>query len=203
MTVPELESALVEFVAMNTHELRFRSNEQTASKVAPQVYSGYIPRNQVGEVIPGEITQYPAVIVRAKSGVQSDEYEKVTVEFLIGCFDDTRDQQGYRDVMQLIERLKQRLREQSVVRQRFPLRLPLNWQINQRQKAAGAITYNEYPYFFGEIQCDFQLPVMVSQYDSTYMSPDAGEGRYDWPMLERGEILEEVIGNGGETKSNE
>jgi hypothetical protein len=191
MTVPELEDALVEFVAMNTSELRYRSNEMTAGVIAPRVYSGFIARNQVGEIIPGDITTYPAIVIRAKQGVQSQEYEKVTVEMLVGCFDDTKDQQGYRDVMQLVERLKQRIREQSVIRQKFPVRLPLNWQVNKRSSSAGGpSSYNEYPYWFGEIQVDFQLPIPATQYDANSLSTDSGVGRYDVPMLEQVEHYE-------------
>lgn len=184
MTAAELDTILVEFIEMNTSELRYRSNEMAVGTSAPQVYSGFIPRNQVGEVIPGEIGFYPAIIVKTKLGVQSMEYEKVTVEIIIACFDDSLDQQGYRDVMQLIERVKQRLREQSIVRRKLPVRLPLNWQISQRSKGMGAPTsYNEFPYFFGEIQVDFQFPVPESQYVFDNMTPESGGGRFDVPML--------------------
>ena len=70
MTVFELESALVEFIAMNTAELRYRSNEQTLEVIPPQVYSGYVPRDEVGSIIAGDITLYPAIIVSAQNGVQ-------------------------------------------------------------------------------------------------------------------------------------
>jgi hypothetical protein len=185
MTVPELEDALVEFIAMNTHELRYRSNADSGEPIAPHVYTTFIPRNQVGEIIPGEITTYPAIIVRARQGVQATEYERVTVELLIGVFDDSLNQQGSRDCLQLIERIKQRLREQSIVRSRFPIRMPLNWQINKRASAGPTGEYNSFPYFFGEMQIDFELPVPTSQYDVDRMTPDVMEGRFNVPYIEK------------------
>lgn len=185
MTANELDDYLVEFIGRNTYELRYRSNEMTDAMVAPQVYAAFIPRNQVGEIIAGEITAYPAVIVRTKSGVESQEYEKVTVELLICIFDDTiKPQQGYKDVIQLIYRIKSRLKEQGILRTKFPLRLPVNWQVNQRSKSMGSPTsYNEFPYYFGEMQMDFEVRLPTSQYEATTMTPDVAQGRYDTSMI--------------------
>lgn len=180
MTTPELEDALVEFLAMNTSELRFRSNIETDEEIAPHVYCTFIPRNVVGEIIVGEITTYPAIIVRARAGVQAIDHEMVTVEIIIGTFDDRLNQQGGRDCLNLVERIKQRLREQSIVRERFPIRMPLNWQVNKRiSSGSQGGEYNAYPYFFAEMQVDFALPVMASQFETDTMSPDSLPGRFN------------------------
>lgn len=177
MSAPELEDALVEFIAQNTHELRYRSNNETDETVPPFVYTAFVPRNQVGEVIPGMITTYPAVIVRARQGTQTVDYEVITVEILIGVYDDELDQQGSRYVLNLVQRIKDRIREQSIIRQRYRLSFPLNWQVNKRTPKSN--DYNSFPYFFAEMQIDFQDSVMGSQYESTSMSPDVSEGRYN------------------------
>jgi hypothetical protein len=175
MIVAELEEALVEFIAQNTTELvRFKSNEHTDEFVPPQVYRGFVGRDQVGALIPGDITKYPAVVVRAKMGVQAVDYEDVTVELIIGTFDDSLDQQGYLDCMNIVERIKGRLREMSVIRTRFPIRLPLNWQINK--------AVNVGSYYFAEMQVDFHVPVAATQYDATTMTPDLMEGKYNAGM---------------------
>jgi hypothetical protein len=186
MTVPDLEDALVEFIAANTYELRYYSNQEARVKMAPLVYCAFIPRDTVGDIVVGEVTKYPSIIVRAKSGVQSREYggyELVTVELLIGVFDDTLNQQGSRDCLQIIERIKQRVVESSVIRQRFPLRLPLNWQINKKQSSGPAGDYNAYPYYFGEMQLLFHMPLPSNQYEATFMSSDGSMGRLDVPAV--------------------
>jgi hypothetical protein len=130
----------------------------------------------VGEIEPGMITTYPAVVVRAKQGVQATNYERVTVELLIGTWDDTVDQQGSRDCLNLVTRIKDRLRETDIIRQRFKVTMPLNWQINKR---AGTGEYNSYPFYFAEMQVDFEMLVPGNQYEATTMSVDSGEGRLE------------------------
>jgi hypothetical protein len=180
MTVFELESALVEFIAMNTAELRFFSNEQTVETISPQVYSGYIPRDEVGAIIPGEITVYPAIIVSAQNGVQDLDCETVTVNITIGCFDGELDQQGYRDCCNLVQRLKDRFRETDILREKFALskaRFLLTWQMNKKYGGSGGA--NSYPYFFAEMQINFDLPVPSTQYDLGIWDGDVTPGRYN------------------------
>jgi hypothetical protein len=173
MIVFELEEALVEFITQNTREYLFYSNEESDEMVPPAVWSGYIPRDQVGAVIPGDISTYPAIIVNSRRGTQlappDSEREIVEVEILIGCFDKIRDQQGFRDCMNIVQKLKDRFREQDWIRERFPLRLPLKWEVN---RFYGGGTSNYFPYFFGDMFLQFELPVMASQYDVDISTPD-------------------------------
>jgi hypothetical protein len=180
MSAPELEDALVEFIAMNTHELRYKSNNETDETVPPAVYAAFIPRNQVGEVIHGMITTYPAIIVRARQGTQTVDYEVITMEILIGVFDEGLDQQGSRDCLNLVQRIRDRIREQSIIRERYRLAFPLNWQVNKR---AGGEGYNSFPYYFAEMQIDFHDTVMGSQYEATTMTPDISPGKYNVPAF--------------------
>jgi hypothetical protein len=192
MTIFQLEDALVEFVIQNTSELRYVSNNESGtdidSMIAPRVWAGYIPRNSVGAILPGEITTYPAIILSAKRGVQPlhDGWnsEMVDVEMVIGLYDPlavegadvVQDQQGYRDIQNLVQRLKDRFREVSIIRERFPIRMPLKWEIN-RFFGGEATTY--FPYYFGDMLLTFELPVMTSQYDVDKMTADTTPGRYN------------------------
>lgn len=182
MTAPELEDALVEFIQQNTYELRYKSNAESIILSAPQVRVGFIPRDEVGSIIPGAISSYPMVIVRAKEGVQSWEHEAITIEVLIGTFDDSLDQQGGRDCLQIIERIKSRIREKSIVRDRFDIHMPLNWETNLKTQRIGNTDYNTFPYYFGEMQLLFHIPVPTSQYDANIGTGDVMEGRYDVPI---------------------
>ncbi len=156
--------------------MRFRSNVETEEMVAPHVYAAFIPRNTIGEVEPGMITTYPAVVVRVKQGVQATEYERLTVELLIGVWDDSLDQQGSRDCLNLVTRIKNRLRESDIIRQRYPIRMPLNWQINKRAASGPTGDYNSYPYYFAEMQIDFEISTRANQFEATTMSTDSGQG---------------------------
>lgn len=184
MSAPELEDALVEFIKMNTHELRYKSNNETDEEVPPAVYAAFIPRNEVGAVIPGMITTYPAVIVRARQGVHTVDHEVITIELLIGVYDEGLDQTGSRYCLNLVERIKTRIREQSIIRQRYRLDFPLNWQVNKRgSKGGGGGDYSAFPYYFAEMQIDFHDSVPASQYETTSNTPDVNVGRYNVPMF--------------------
>lgn len=177
MTVFELESALVEFIAAQTAEFLLRSNEQTDEMICPRVYSGFVPRDEVGAIIPGEITVYPAIVVNAQNGMQQLDREIVTVSIIIGCFDDGLDQQGYRDCCNIVQRLKDRFREADIIREAFSLSREsflLNWQLNRRGYVQGS---NSYPYFFAEMQINFELPVMMTQFDVGIWDGDKTAGR--------------------------
>jgi hypothetical protein len=176
MTVFELEDALVEFFAQNTNDYLFYSNEQTDEMVPPRVWAGFIPRDQVGAIIPGAITTYPAIILCARRGTQSIDHEIVEVEVAIGAFDKGLEQQGFRDVTNMVQRLKDRLREVDIIRERFPIRMPLKWEIN---KFVGGSSTNYFPYFFGEMLLAFELPVMTSQYDVDILTGETTPGRYN------------------------
>jgi hypothetical protein len=178
MTVFELESALVEFIQGNLSDLRFPSNEQTAAMIVPRVYTGYIPRDEVGAIIPGEITVYPAVIVSAQSGAQQLDKEVVTVSITIGCFDAGLEQQGYRDCCDIVQRLKDRLREADIIRERFALskeQFLLSWQMNPKINGVAAV--NSFPYFFADMQVNFELPVKMTQFDVGAWDGDETPGR--------------------------
>jgi hypothetical protein len=175
----ELEDALVEFIYQNTYELkRFRWSEVDSSLVAPNVFSGFVGRNEVGERDVTGIKRYPAVIINVQKGGPSDtpwESELVSASVVIGTIDFNKDQQGYRDCLLLVERIGDRIREQSVLRQRFPLRMPINWDINRTYTSG----QNSFPYFFGDMELIFELPVMESQFMVTAYTGDHLRGTYD------------------------
>jgi hypothetical protein len=178
MTIFELQDAVVEFCAQNTGDFLLRSNESSGGEmVPPRVWGGFIPRNEVGAVLPGEITTYPAIIVQVSKGTQTEEdSDLVEVDVLIGAFDDNKDQQGFKDVINLIQRLKDRVSEVSIIRERFPRRLPIKWQVNRYVGGTGT---NYYPYFFGEMAFMFELPTFVSQYDVDVLTGETTPGRYN------------------------
>lgn len=183
MTIFELEDAVVEFIGQNTSEMRFRSNEQSGATVPPRVYSGYAPRDEVGAINAGDISTYPAIIVSAQAGNQTemDGFDEVTVGIIVGCFDDSLDQQGYRDCVNLVQRLKDRLCEINIIRERFPVRPPIVWKLNPRGREGAT---NAYPYFFAEMTVGFGLPINENQFNCTVGDGDITPGRYNaWPEL--------------------
>jgi len=175
----ELIDALVEFIGQNTSELerfRFREGESFVNNlIAPNVFAGFVPRNEVGEIDPTGWKRYPAIIVcfrgvDASDGADAWKSESSTLEIVIGTFDDNKDHQGYRDPILLAERIDDRLREQSILRQRFILEMPISWTLNK---------WNTFPYWFASMTVHFTLPVPESQYMSTAFTGETLGGTYD------------------------
>jgi hypothetical protein len=176
VTISELEDAVTEFVKANTSDFRFASNEETTELVEPHVWSGFIPRDAVGEIAPGDISTYPAIIVNVNAGEMVINQETTAINIIVGCYDANRDQQGYRDCANVVQRLKDRFREVDIIRERFIWTPPLNWTINRRLGNEGM---NAFPYFFADMTVHFLLPVMMTQYDVTAVDGDVTPGRYN------------------------
>ena len=52
--------------------------------------------------------------------------------------------------------------------------MPLTGRLIKEFRASGqGGEYNAYPYYFAEMQVNFELPVMASQFETDYMSPDS------------------------------
>ena len=137
----------------------------------------------MGAILAGDISTYPAIIVSAQAGNQAelDGYDEVTVAIIIGCYDGSLDQQGYRDCVNLVQRLKDRFCEVNIIRERFPVFPPITWRLNPR---GGAGATNVYPYFFAEMTVAFGLPVNENQFNCTVGDGDITPGRYNtWPEL--------------------
>lgn len=66
-----------------------------------------------------------------------------------GC---SEDYQGYRDVVNLIEKVKQHLLRRRVIDEKFELRLPVQWVFPEEEN---------YPYYFGGLLLNFTLPGMT------------------------------------------
>lgn len=181
MTIFELEDALTEFFIQNTRDYLLRSNELSDLTTPPKVWSGFIPRNQVGAIIPGDISTYPCIIINSRRGSTevngSDSgQDTVQVEVIMGAFDNTLDQQGYRDALNFVQRMRDRLIQISIIRERFPLLHPIKWEVNRFYGGEGT---NYFPYFFAEMLLMFALPIMVNQYDVDYATGETTPGMYN------------------------
>jgi hypothetical protein len=176
MTIYQLEDAVTEFVQANTSDFRFASNDETEELSEPRVWSGFVPRDEVGAIVPGDISTYPAIVVNTSAGEMAIDQELATVSVIVCCFDKNRDQQGYRDCVNVVQRLKDRFREVDIIRERFIWTPPLSWSINRRLGGPGM---NTFPYFFADMTAHFLLPVMTTQYDVTAVDGDVTPGRYN------------------------
>jgi len=79
--------------------------EQTLEgKVKPEVYAGYIPLTVTGEILPG-VVKIPSVIVQAQDSAYSWDGGSGTVRLLVATYSQSQNRQGYRDALNLAERI--------------------------------------------------------------------------------------------------
>lgn len=96
---------------------------------------------------------FPYVVIRVMDGEtqeNQDQGDESTCQicFIIGVYDDNDNYQGYKDVMNIIEKIKQRLFTKKYYNNQFELIKPFKWTI-----------YDEdtYPYYFGGIETHWKM----------------------------------------------
>lgn len=130
-----------------------------------QELSGVLLKNEKGELVnlniypqnlpakkgKNDINHFPYVVIRAMEGEDSAEDGDNTckVGFIIGTYDDADNYQGYKEVMNLIEKIRHRLYTKRVYNNQFTLDYPFKWLIHDE---------DTYPYYFGGIETHWTIP---------------------------------------------
>ncbi|MEK4883670.1 hypothetical protein NST81_02915 [Bacillus sp. FSL W8-0223] len=102
---------------------------------------------------------FPFVIVKLLEGEQKGEQDEqneniTTVGFVIGTFDDDNQNQGYRDVTQIINKIVEVLKKEPVINRRFTLKYPLKWRILEEETD---------PYYYGAVETSWSMPAYDRQ----------------------------------------
>lgn len=178
MTGLNLLDALVE----KLREL-FRNYELTAKSGLLQtvrVFAQYLPQPQAVTVNTDDSTDkatepqgysatdiesnFPCVIVKLDEVVDREEgvidATRVNVRILVGIYDESPDCQGYRDVMNIIETIRQELLTlpNRVLNKRYRLEMPLNSYLFEEQT---------WPIYFGQIESVWETgrPLMPKNFN--------------------------------------
>ena len=90
---------------------------------------------------------FPCVIVKFDEGVDKEENApdatRISVRILIGAYDPSPDEQGYRDVMNIMEKVRLELLSDRLLNRRYRLEMPFKWYLFEDQP---------WPIFFGQIE---------------------------------------------------
>ena len=172
MIALHLQDALVAHLQsiFSNYALPTKSSAEKNVKVFPQ----YLPRPKGPTVKPrGEIEEkeeaeevygpedfeenFPCVIVKFDEGIDKEENApdatRINVRILIGAYDPSPDEQGYRDVMNTMETIRQALLIDRYLEHRYRLEMPFKWYLFEDQP---------WPVFFGQIETVWETgrPVM-------------------------------------------
>ena len=135
MTPAMLVSAVVREVEAATANYRMKAEGQADKKVS--VYAQHIPDDEFKDD-----TYYPLVIVSWQKTEDMTEPEKVGSEATIGLTFGVygEDKEAWRDLLSIMERVRQRLLVFRKLENRFRLVLPTKFE---------TIEIQPYPYYFG------------------------------------------------------
>lgn len=94
---------------------------------------------------------FPYFIVRVSDGVDDDQYSirgTVHAMILLGIYDDSRDNQGYKTILNMIQRFRERFEKNPLVGNMYRIQPKITWTLQDE---------DTYPYFFGGIQAKWDI----------------------------------------------
>ncbi len=142
-----LQSALRNRIEEVLSGTRLSSQEGVNKEI--QVFAQHIPRKAKSASRNTEETNYPCVIVYLDEG----EDGLVKVLFVVAVHDASSNNQGYRDVLNIIDKIYIDLKRSPQVEETFELNSEsLKWFYNDQ---------DNYPYYFGWIETTFEVPSIL------------------------------------------
>ncbi len=142
MTPIRLQNALKTKMEKILSGKRLMSQEGIEKSI--QVFEQHLPRKAKSQSRNPESTFYPCVIVYLDEG----NNERVKVLFVVATHDDTGDNQGYKDVMNIVEAVSQELTRNPLVNEKFEM-TKCDWFYNEQ---------DNYPYFFAWVETYWEKP---------------------------------------------
>ncbi len=147
MTEIDLLDALAAETADALKGFRLRSAKENLIPV--NIYTQNLPVKE-GK---GDESQYPYVLVCFDEEEIAGRNDNlfVSVYFLIGIFDREKDRQGFRDVLQIANKIYQHIFCKGIIANVFRPDYPFKIALQKD---------DTYPYFFGGIESKWELPVI-------------------------------------------
>ena len=118
-----------------------------------------IPIEQLENGLIEDITTqepYPYIIVRIEDGEIKDESSSqiVNMNLLIGVYDDSYKKQGYKDVLNVIQKIYERFAKMPVLKGKYTMQYPIAWTLQEEET---------YPFYFGGMNLDWEVAVIVKE----------------------------------------
>ena len=151
MTVEGLLDAIAEETAEALKGLSLRSAKENQRPI--NIYTQNLPLKEEK----GDEKIYPYVCVGFdSSGIEDpcEGKELADIYFVAGIIDREKDCQGYRDVLQVIERIKQHFFRKGIIQGAFRLAYPVRTALQQE---------DTFPYFIGGIEAKCELFIVTEE----------------------------------------
>ncbi len=114
---------------------------------APQVVEGWLPPKESQDT-----PDIPYIIIRLTEGEDTDEVARATIKILVGTYSEDND--GWKDSMNILLRIRERLLTMRTIENKFRIELPLKWKLFEEQP---------YPIWIGEITTNWIVALPLEQ----------------------------------------
>lgn len=118
---------------------------------APEVYDAFVPKKRRGETDP----KLPFVVVRPSKGsddAPNDGAYQSTVEAMILIAVHRPDEEGYRDVVTILEKIRLKLLSYPVFGERYRVERPITWEVSEDES---------WPNWYGVMTLQVTIPQPV------------------------------------------
>ena len=92
---------------------------------------------------------YPYIIVRVEQGKIEgiDQEQTVFVNLIIGVIDRGYENQGHKDVLNIIQKIYERFAKNAILAKKYECTMPIEWALQDEES---------FPYFFGGMALQFE-----------------------------------------------
>ena len=145
MNALKLQDAIVSDLQRLFEKRRYKTPDGETAAVS--VFAQNLPKRESED----EDDPFPYIIVRLDSGDIENQASacKVSVFLLVGVFDDDKQNQGHKTVLEMVEAIQRHYEETPLLNSQFVFTDPFHWALQDEES---------YPYFFGGIEISFDIP---------------------------------------------
>lgn len=149
MTPLLLQALLKKRIEKTTESLKLKNAQGEEKQI--QVFEQRLPVKVKSNSRNPESEFYPCTIVYLDEGERTDldSPNQVKVFLVVGVYDDNFDNQGYRDAMNIVEKIIQDLERNPTFDNLFEMKHPLKWKYSDEENG---------PYHFAWIEANFEIP---------------------------------------------
>jgi hypothetical protein len=150
MTPVYLQEALVSEIKEIFKDDLFKDTTGAHSEL--NVYEQQLPVVESDE----EPEQFPYVIVRIDTGKRptDEDPNDISILVLIGMFNDSLENNGHKDVLNIIDKIKERFEKNPLLDHRYTFHQPSDWALQDEES---------FPYFFGAMNLNFYTPAVQKE----------------------------------------
>lgn len=162
-----LQDSLADELARLFEDVRFDNTK--GERVPLNIYKQFLPVRTAKDIpdtvtdveleegifdAEAEIMPFPYILVRVETGEikKIDGEQTVNISLIIGTVDNNPDNQGYKDILNIIHKIYERFSKHAILAGEYECLTPIEWALQEEES---------FPFFFGGMALTFEtLPII-------------------------------------------